>query len=296
MRIAFVADARSPITRSWIKYFIERDHEVHVITTYRCEAWPNAAFYEAPIGPGPMAVSATAQLAGQTETRKKGQALPAARTSLFSSAAFATYKWVLPLDLGRSVRAIRNLIFRIQPSLVHALRIPFEGIVAAKAGPDNVPLMISTWGNDLTLWASSNPLIARQTRFALKRADALLSDCTRDLRLAVDSFGFDETKPRAMYPGAGGVQPNIFCSGSVSPDALQGLEVPDRAEVILNPRGMRAYVANENFFQAIRTVLRTHPRVVVLCPGMAGNALAERWVNRLSLEANVRLLPSVSAE
>src|SRR5262249_29824789 len=57
MRIAFIADARSPISNSWIRHFIARGHDVHVISSYRCPALKGAAFYEAPIGPAPVAVA-----------------------------------------------------------------------------------------------------------------------------------------------------------------------------------------------------------------------------------------------
>src|SRR5262249_38349993 len=154
-------------------------------------------------------------------------------------------RWVLPLDLGRSVKAIRSLLLDIQPDLVHALRIPFEAVAAAKAVPDKVPLVVSIWGNDLTLWASSNGVIARQTKFVLSRADALLADCERDLRLAAQGFGFDDRKPTALFPGSGGVRAEVFNAGLAADELRRELRLDGAAEVALNPRGMRAYVANE---------------------------------------------------
>ena len=62
-------------------------------------------------------------------------------------------------DLKSSARRLQELIRRLQPELVHAMRIPYEGMVAALARP-SMPLLISVWGNDFTLHARSTPLMA----------------------------------------------------------------------------------------------------------------------------------------
>src|SRR5919106_4661130 len=36
MRLLFVADGRSPIAQNWIRYFVERGHEVHLASTFAC--------------------------------------------------------------------------------------------------------------------------------------------------------------------------------------------------------------------------------------------------------------------
>ncbi|MFN2148932.1 MAG: hypothetical protein ACK2T2_11110, partial [Anaerolineales bacterium] len=37
MKLAFVADGRSPTARSWLDLFVGSGHEVHFISTFRCE-------------------------------------------------------------------------------------------------------------------------------------------------------------------------------------------------------------------------------------------------------------------
>ncbi|HNH05946.1 MAG TPA: hypothetical protein PKN81_13510, partial [Anaerolineales bacterium] len=37
MKILFVADGRSPISRNWIRYFAERGDEVYLASTFACE-------------------------------------------------------------------------------------------------------------------------------------------------------------------------------------------------------------------------------------------------------------------
>jgi hypothetical protein len=59
-------------------------------------------------------------------------------------------------DRGRQRAPVRRLGERIRPDLVHALRLPLEGMLAAEAGLA-APLPISLWGNDLTLHAPPRP-------------------------------------------------------------------------------------------------------------------------------------------
>ena len=165
---------------------------------------------------------------------------------------------------------------------MHALRIPYEGMLAALAMSEAVspPLVISVWGNDFTLHAPSSPHMRRYTRQALGRADALLADCRRDLRLATE-WGFDAAKPAAVLPGGGGVQLDIF----------HPPQIESQLPVVINPRGFRAYVQNEDFFRAIPLVLQKYPEARFLCPAMSDETQALRWVNELGIAEHVDLLP-----
>jgi hypothetical protein len=104
--------------------------------------------------------------------------------------------------MPKAARRLRDVIQSLSPELVHAMRIPYEGMIAAlaKHASQSPPLVISTWGNDFTLHAGSTPLMARYTRTALGQADALHTDCFRDARLA-RQWGFDEDKPALTVPG-----------------------------------------------------------------------------------------------
>ena len=77
-------------------------------------------------------------------------------------------QWLGPLTFPRVVRQLRALAEDIQPDIVHAMRYPYEGIIAALANP-KAPLIVSVWGNDFTLHATASPLIGYYTRRALKR-------------------------------------------------------------------------------------------------------------------------------
>jgi glycosyltransferase involved in cell wall biosynthesis len=151
--------------------------------------------------------------------------------------------------------------------------------------------LISVWGNDFTLHARATPWMAKFTRLALNRAAALHTDCKRDLRLA-RRWGFPADRPGVVLPGGGGVQMDIFYPAQAEglPSASESLNRP----VVINPRGVRAYVRNDTFFRAIPQVLARRPEVKFVCPSMAGENQIIRWLQELEVAPAVELLPKVS--
>src|SRR5699024_4340035 len=97
--------------------------------------------------------------------------------------------FVAPIEIRRHVADGRRLVETIKPDLVHALRIPYEGMFAAMITPPHIPLLVSIWGLDLELQAVRNPLVASLTRSTLKRANGLLADCQRDIQIST-KWGF----------------------------------------------------------------------------------------------------------
>jgi glycosyltransferase involved in cell wall biosynthesis len=299
VKIVYVVNAQSIISRCWIAYFIERGCSVHVISSYPSapDVLPGASVYQFPVA---FSRLSRTKRNGMVTSTKEGSLLAkgieSLRTGALSGLATAARFWVGPLELQMYVRKVHQLIAQLAPDMVHAMRIPFEGILAAKATPAGMPLLISIWGNDFTLWASRNPIIARQTRQALRRADALHCDCRRDLDLAKGTWNFESTKPATVLPGAGGVQAALFHPGHSDLNLRGELSIPDDAPVVFNPRAVRDYVRNDVFFQAIPYILEQYPNAMFICAGMQSNPTAENWIRRLGIQEGVRLLPSLPRE
>jgi glycosyltransferase involved in cell wall biosynthesis len=270
MRLLFVADGRSPIAVNWIRYFVERGDEVFLASTFACQ--PDlklnglelvlVAFSGVKAAPGPDAAP-------------KGGVWSASTLHLRT----VIRQWLGPLTVYRASRRLRVLIEQVQPDLVHAMRIPYEGMLAADAA-GLAPLLVSIWGNDLTLHAPSTPLMRHYTEWTLKVADALHADCQRDIRLA-KQCGFPPARPTLVTPGNGGILADVFFPP----------ERPVQAPVVVNPRGFRAYVRNDTFFQAIPLVLKVRPDALFLCASMAGEREALDWIQKLGIEKSVELLP-----
>ncbi|MDP9348209.1 MAG: glycosyltransferase family 4 protein [Gemmatimonadota bacterium] len=296
MKLCFVADFRSPIARNWIRHFADGGHEVHVISTFQSGSMdiPVASLHVVPLGLSSLRGQAASVAEGGDGTPAAGVAtrLKAAARRL-SGIGMELHQLAAPLHVFKQRHTVRRLIDDIRPDLVHAMRIPFEGILAAEALRDReTPLVVSVWGNDFTLFGARYPLIGWTTRRAMRRADALHSDCLRDHQLRIE-WGFDGGRPSVVLPGAGGVQEETFHEGPAPRELVESLAIPEGAPVVINPRGFRSYVRNDTFFRAIPLVLRERPDAVFVGVGMAGNPTATGWVRRLDVEPAVRLLSVV---
>jgi glycosyltransferase involved in cell wall biosynthesis len=166
---------------------------------------------------------------------------------------------------------------------VHAMRIPYEGMLAADAiaALENPPpLLVSVWGNDFTLHAPSSPMMRHYTEWTAQVADAIHADCRRDIRLA-RQWGFPTDRPTFVAPGNGGIRSEVFY-----PPAG-----PVTTPVVINPRGFRGYVRNDTFFQSIPKILAKRPDARFLCASMAGEPQALKWIEQLGTRSAVELLP-----
>jgi glycosyltransferase involved in cell wall biosynthesis len=295
LKVCFIADARSAITRNWVGHFIARGDDVQIISSYPCatDSIPGAAITVAPVALARLSGSRAAKTA---PTTARPPALASVKGRALALSSTIAQHSVLPFGVRRQADQMREMIAHIAPDIVHAMRIPFEGIAAARAVPEGLPLIVSVWGNDFTLWASRNRLIARQTRHALKRADGLHTDCRRDLKMAVDEWGFDAAKPTLVGPAAGGIRLTRFHAGAANQALRQRLNINEGAPVFINPRGFRGYVRNDVFFAAMPRVLSRHPAAIFLCVAMQGDARAEGWVEQYNVADNVRLLPQVAPD
>lgn len=266
MEILFVADGRSPIAINWMRFFVERGDDVHLASTFACQPELDlAGLYVIPV-----AFSAAKRPSASTASR------PASSRTLRLRTAIRHY--LGPLTITRSAGKLRTLIERVQPDLIHAMRIPYEGMLAADAY-NGIPLLVSVWGNDFTLHAPSTRLMRHYTRWTMQVTHALHADCQRDIRLAQE-WGFPAKRPTLVTPGSGGIRTDVF----FPPEKL--IEDP----VVVNPRGFRSYVRNDVFFKAIPLVLKEIPQALFLCASMAGESQAMQWIEELGIGHAVELL------
>ncbi len=281
MKILFIADGRSPIALNWMKYFVDEGHEVHLASMYPSQ--PDIEF--ATVSIIPVAFSGSVANEGSSSG---GKSLKARVIRKIATPGFRTWlrHQFVPRSLPQAASSLQSLIANIKPDLIHAMRVPYEGMVAAithAALPEpRPPLLISIWGNDFTLHAPATRRLTQLTRQAMECADALHTDCERDMKLA-KTWGFDQDKPGVVLPGAGGIQSDIFYSGTET-------ENP----VVINPRGLRAYVRNDTFFKAIPLILEKKPETRFICPVMQGQPEAESWAARLGVGDSLQLLPRLS--
>jgi glycosyltransferase involved in cell wall biosynthesis len=233
-----------------------------------------------------------AKSSSSTDVRQKNAFIWGAATINLRT---AIRHWMGPLTLPKAARQLNEIIAEIQPDLIHAMRVPYEGMLSSTAkklaGASFPPLLISIWGNDFTLHAPSSPLMRKHTRQTMKLANALHADCHRDIRLA-KKWGFDTTLPSIVLPGAGGIDQSVFYPSPLFDLPPKGAE---SHPTIINPRGFRNYIRNDTFFKAIPLVLKERPDAKFICPTMKGEAQAEDWVKKLGVEKSTTLTLPLSS-
>lgn len=275
MRLLFVTDARSPISKNWIRYFIERGDEVFIASTFE---WDVEGIPAERAALTPVAFSAA----------KKRTSAPSIASSRTLSLRTKVRQWLGPVTIPAAAFKLRAFIKKVQPDIVHAMRVPYEGMLTAEAirGLKTRPsFIVSIWGNDFTLHAPSTPLMKYYTRKVMRSVDGLHADVNRDVLLARE-WGLSEEKPTLVAPGSGGIRGDVF----YPPKEL----VKD--PVVINPRGVRPYVRNDMFFEAIPLALAKRPDAKFLCTGMQNEPQALAWVKEFGIENAVELLPALPHE
>jgi glycosyltransferase involved in cell wall biosynthesis len=273
MKILFVADGRSPISQNWIRHFAQRGDDVYLASTFACEVdFPIKRLEITPVAFS--AVKKRGSPSGSMLRHGSTQTL-VLRTRI--------RQWIGPLTIPRSARKLRNFIHEVQPDIIHAMRIPYEGMLTASAldgMTGETRFIVSIWGNDFTLHAPSTPLMGYYTRKTMKTVHALHADCERDIRLA-RAWGLGMDKPTLVTPGNGGIKTDVFY-----PPAE-----PVMKPVVINPRGFRSYVKNEIFFKSIPLVLEKRSDARFVCSSMQGEGHALQWIKELGIEHAVWLRP-----
>jgi glycosyltransferase involved in cell wall biosynthesis len=282
--VLILADGRSPTALSWIKHLQALGYRVSLVSTYPCDPPANLVQFH----PLPIAFSQfSAGPGAKGETRQKPHKKVLRR---LSPILLSLRYWLGPLSLARHAKPYQALVHQIQPDIVHALRIPFEGMLGSYT-PDRFPFLVSTWGNDLTLHAHGSRSMQKFTRRCLARANGITSDTRRDIRLAKD-WGLDNGTPSLVIPGSGGLDLDaIKNAGAFNPVPYH---IPTTGPWVINPRGVRpGSVHQEAFFAAIPKVLQHHPQAQFICPSLGGLAQAQGWVEAFSIQGNIHLLPKL---
>ena len=294
MRILLVADGRSPIACRFLEGLAALGYTVCLISTFPCDRSP----YIAELHILPVALSRWAGSHLKTpKTSVFGESLTGSRrlVSQFRP-IFMRGRYILgpiSLVLSGNINKFQQVTHNFQPDLVHALRIPYEGMLASYR-PDGIPLVVSIWGNDLTLHAHGSLLMAGLTRRTLQRAQGLVADAKRDLRLAQD-WGYPAGRPSLVVPGSMGIDLKEIAACKNKPFLPEGDPLPIGTHLVINPRGFRpGSLRQDIFFQAIPLVLAKNPNITFICPSMEGQGEATHWLKKLNIDRQVRLLPTLS--
>jgi len=296
MRICLIADAQVPHAVNWIKVLTRAGHEVSLISTY-------------PMSGEGLELNhleiVTLDVSARFRAKEKAIALGTEKASKrpYLSKLRGSSLWVglaklrdrlVPLRINSKALVVADHIREWNPDVVHAMRVTFEGVLAARAvrlAPK--PLILSTWGNDFSYFAAASETARRIVADAVERCDGLHSDCYKDV-INAQKLGLPADVPVTVAPGNGGVNRALFYPGEVDNAIREKFDIPVGAKVVLNPRGVKSGIRNDTFFAAMPAVLEAVPETVFLCLGAQGNSTAIELMERHEVSQSVRLAGTVS--
>lgn len=288
MHVVIVADGRSPTTRRYLASIRPLGYRITLVSTFPCAPVDGVeALYVLPVAFARTAGTQSGSGSLNPAMANRGSRKVVAR---FRSTLLSARYFVGPITLWAYQRKLVRLIHNLKPDLVHAMRIPFEGMLS-RVVPEEYPLVVSVWGNDLTLHARGSLWMGNLTRQTLERANALVADTSRDIRLG-RAWGFATKKPAMVIPGSGGVDLDEIARIRYNRiDPLTDF-LPAGVPLVVNPRGFRpGSVRNDTFFEAIPLVLQRNPQVAFICPAMAGQPEAIQAIQKYHLKHKLYLLP-----
>lgn len=300
MRITFIADARSPTARGWFASVEAEGHELQVLSTY--PAVSNGIPGDLLMLPTVPALRALmpfrVPVPRPTERPPRGAdiALPAGARSMSSAARRLRNLRLFSEVICRPMvnEAINRAVRAFRPDLVHALRIPYEGMLSEAAlRSRRQPFIVSIWGNDLTLFAAPSRWFTRVTKRVLFSADALHCDCERDVRLA-RTLGY--SGPAVVLPGCGGLDRTVFPGTASASEARTRLGIALKAPVIFDPRASRGYTRHDIFFSALSAVLSEFPEAIAVTVGIEREAELRDYARRLGIDRSIVFLPKQTAK
>ena len=206
------------------------------------------------------------------------QPLPTRVREIVWAGGESLFSW---FRVARILQDLRKVIADIQPDLVHAGPLPTCGTFAAVSGFH--PLVLMSWGSDLLYDAQRKVFTRWLTRYALRRADALISDCLA-VGHAAQAFAFPEKKI-ITFPWGVDLQSFSPHGGDSGLLAQLGWE---KAFVLLHMRSWERFYGAEMVVRVFLHLASNYPELHLLMPG--DGSLASRFqkmIRKTELENRV---------
>lgn len=281
VRILLVADMRSPHSLGWARGVLSLGASLRIISSRRLSSGERNALpaeVAALIVHEPRDLLSRLRIAvtqmpavlriARRVSRDSGGGPSSPGNRVRASRTEGASRWELPLELAIASMlrvVIRRAVREYRPDLVHALRVPFEGI-AASGATAGTKFAVSTWGSDLVRQAASSSLLARSTRRTMSRVDAIHADCHRDTRLARE-WGAPETVKSIVAPGNMGFDSRVFGR------AEEGENI---RHLVVFPRGVATVVDYVGSMVVASRIVAHYPHITCVGVRLAGEPQCEQ--------------------
>lgn len=287
MRIAFIADSRSEHTRNWLKYFVGIGDEILLLSTF---SGPEISGVKTYFLPGLFRIRNAMVIPSHlTKKNLSTRVVQLALNSNWIKTLDFIWQQTRSLDVLLQVKEAKAVLKKFQPDLVHALRIQNEGYVGAWA--KHHPLILSSWGSDFIYIAKRFPVHRILTRLVMRKPDAFMADCLRDIRLAYVN-GLPNTVPTRCFPGNGGIDRALFHNSRS--------EMQPRERIILFARGYSPLTCIDTLLEAFKILLDREQsqltQLILLLPTGAISKV-ERIRQKLNIsKSSIQIKTGVSRE
>jgi glycosyltransferase involved in cell wall biosynthesis len=221
MKICYLADPESIQTQRWLRYFVDRGHEVFLLT----------------------------------KDDKKNSGIPGVKSYSFKpkyEEFFLKLNWRFYLFLKD--RKIKRMINQIKPDIIHAHYITGNGWWAARSGFH--PFVLTPWGSDIYKDALGSSQFRKRVHYALKSAD-LITVNSKDLKKVVISLGANPSKIEPVQFGVDFNEFHPFPDKKSLKEKLGLGEVP----IVLSNRGFKPLYNIDIIIKSIPLVIKEIPEV-----------------------------------
>ena len=262
MKVLLYADFRSPHARGWQAGLIMAGIEVLAVSSEPAD------------GVGVVTPSDSISRARQRYVDSGRQRRGLLRSLVRRLSAVQIFHSMLQLVRGKSRRQdLLRSIDQFKPDLVHALRLPYEGITALSAG-SNVPVVVSSWGSDFIPQARQDPILRAWLCKYLSSADGYQYDSPADLGRALE-YGLPLSAPSIHSAGNFGVDDALFY---ISDETIPGLVVYARKATL-----------NNNYFGFVEAALKLMKTTDATFIGVGLDKIADEVTFRFGEYDHVRL-------
>lgn len=274
LRLCVLGDLEGPHTRAWLRYFVDRGHEVYGVSYY-VPARPLEGVAVRALQPARARGPAAGGRPGLTQLL--GRRLPPSVQRL--------------VQLLRYRRAgLRRAVEEIAPDVFHAHYLVEHAFYGTSAGYR--PYVVSAWGSDVFVEASRSPLNRAIARFVLSRADLATANNRYMAREMVLRLGIDRARVQHVVLG-----PSRFFLERMDASVNVRL-LAEHAPTVISTRSLNTPLYNIDVLVRAMARVRVripHARLILAGEGRLRPALA-RLVTQLGLDDAVRFLGYLTSE
>lgn len=274
LRLCVVGDLDGVHTHSWLRYFVQRGHDVHGLSYYPPVRPPEGVRIHTLRPSAPGGRPATVAVSAARLTRN----LPPSVRRL--------------ANMLRYRRAgLKRVVEKVAPDVLHAHYLVEHGLYASTAGYR--PYVVTAWGSDVLVEAAKSPLNRAIGRFVLRRADLATANNRYMAREMVRRIGAQRAQVQHIVLG---VERAFLDLPGESVNTK--LPEPDHAPTVISTRSLDSPLYNVDVaVRAMASVRKAAPaaRLVVAGEGRLRPQL-EGLAERLGLGEAVRFVGSLPRE